>query len=100
MGSKSVILYLPANTFETGSLDRITLSDHFEGAVYALPFFLFNTTLHWDRLCHPKYSHKAIGHNPDPVVRSAQVRCIEVSSKSSLKTFWCCNFDERMSLTK
>ena len=45
MGSKSVILYLPANTFETGSLDRITLSDHFEGAVDALPFFLFNTTL-------------------------------------------------------
>ena len=43
--AKSVILYLPANTFETGSLYRITLSDRFEGAVYALPFFLFNTTL-------------------------------------------------------
>ena len=46
MGSKSVMLYLPANTFEsTGSLYRITLSDRFEGAVDALPFLLFNTTL-------------------------------------------------------
>ena len=50
----------------------------------------------WDRTLHPKYSHKEIRHNPDPVVLSAQVRCIEVSPKCSLNTLWCCNFDERI----
>ena len=32
-----------------------------------------------------RYPHKAIRHNPDPVVLAAQVRCIEVLPKSSLK---------------